>query len=95
MAKRAKMQRVVMGILATMFVASLVLAVVSFVWPAPVSAEYWESCTWDCSRDWCEGCLYCYEKKIGIYQGYPNPHCTSEVCYRECFVYPYYCPGCQ
>jgi len=30
-----------MGILAAMFVASLVLAVVSFVWPAPVKAEHY------------------------------------------------------
>ena len=34
------MQKVVMSVLATMLVASLVLAVVSFVWPVPVSAEY-------------------------------------------------------
>jgi hypothetical protein len=60
MRKNGKIQRAVMGILAAMFVASLVLAVASFVWPAPVSAEHYcfwrvfKSCNGDCM------CMECY-----------------------------------
>ncbi len=94
MAKRAKMQRVVMSILATMFVASLVLAVVSFVWPAPVSAEYWEACSWDCSAgSWCEpGHMWCGGKEWTIYQGH-GYYCTSILCWKECLYRPNWCPA--
>lgn len=91
MAKRGKMQRVVMSILATMFVASLVLAVVSLVWPAPVSAEYYETCfDWHCYSQYCDGCMFCEEYKWAIWQGYPNPHCAGP-CYLQCFSWPEYC----
>jgi hypothetical protein len=55
MAKHGKMHKAVMGILATMFVASLVLAVVSFVWPAPVKADFCYKET-SCKT---YGCVYC------------------------------------
>ncbi len=91
MVKRGKMQRVVMSILATMFVASLALAVVSLVWPAPVSAEYYKVCyDGHCYRQYCDGCFWCHEYKWAIYQGYPNPHCADR-CYIECFSWPEYC----
>jgi hypothetical protein len=48
MAKSGKMQKVIMGILATMLVASLVLAVASFVWPAPVHADFCWCATYHC-----------------------------------------------
>ena len=40
MAQRDKMYRVVTRVLAVMLVASFLLSVVSFVWPAPVSAQH-------------------------------------------------------
>ena len=88
MAKRGKMQRVVMSILATMFVASLALAVVSLVWPAPVSAEYWKVCyDMKCFDSWCHGTMRCIQFKWAIYQGYPNPHC-ADMCAFNCFQDP-------
>ena len=84
MAKRGKMQRVVMSILATMFVASLALAVVSLVWPAPVSAEYWKVChDTKCFYHYCWRSMECWEFKWAIYQGYPNPHC-ADTCWILC-----------
>jgi hypothetical protein len=91
MAKRAKMQRVVMSILATMFVASLVLAVVSFVWPAPVSAEHYQLCSRDCGGSRCDGHLYCMYKKWTVYHAY-GYHCTDIVCEETCWWSEPLCP---
>jgi hypothetical protein len=91
MAKRAKMQRVVMSILATMLVTSLVLAVVSFVWPASVSAEHYQLCSWDCGGARCEGHMICTYKKWTVYHAY-GYHCTDIECYRDCWWDDTLCP---
>lgn len=78
MARNGKMQQVVTRVLAVMLVASLALAVVSFAWPRPVSAEYYEECT-------CVGCEYIgggyclYKHYIRVVQG-TGSHCTNTIC---------------
>lgn len=66
MRKNGKMQRVVMGILATMLVASLVLAVVSFARPAPTYADvqpqdfcYRQKMCSACEGGW-RYCMWCW-----------------------------------
>ena len=83
MRKDGKMQKVVMSVLATMLVASLVLAVVSFVWPVPVSAEYWVTCS--CGPEQvCEpGHWLCNRWYLMVHQG-TGTHCTSELCAKSC-----------
>lgn len=60
MAKNGKMQQMVMRVLAVMMMASLVLAVVSFAWPASVHAEHYcyEECISDDTK--CETCCDAY-----------------------------------
>jgi hypothetical protein len=78
------MQKVMTRVLAVMLVASFVLAVVSFVWPALVSAEYYEVC-----GDGCIDCVYhgdgwCHwEEYIKVIQG-TDEHCTDDWCHRCC-----------
>jgi len=59
MRRNDRMQKVVMGTLATMLVASLVLAVASFVWPTPVHAEHY--CYITCK--WIGQCMFCCTKE--------------------------------
>ena len=90
MAKYSKMQRVVMGILATMFVASLVLAVASHIAyaakptpPRPLTYCWWE-----------------YKGVQCLYQPNCYPPCwNEEIGYkRQCCYLPRYgvtCTGWQ
>jgi len=88
------MQQVVMRVLAVMMVASFLLAVVSFVWPAPVSAEYWPECpVQGCCDCGCEeghmACSYFYEY---IHQG-TGGHCTyMNMCEKHCYYDTWNCP---
>lgn len=67
MRKNDKMQRVVMSVLVAMFVASLIVAVVSFARPVPARADvqpqdfcYTAEITWcDTGYKWCRRCVVC------------------------------------
>jgi len=82
MRKNGKMQRVVMGILATMFVASLVLAVVSHAaYAAPPTPPHPLTYCWD-EYKWsdCMSTYYCAP--------YPGP--TRFLFKRQCCFVPTY-----
>lgn len=81
MLKRGKMQRVVMGILATMFVASLVLAALSFVWPAPVHADFC-GCTQKNCYAW--GLLWCCDYWFACCY-WAGCKWTNIYCYTRCW----------
>ncbi len=61
MAKRDKMQKAIMGMLAAMMVASLVFAVLAFVAPTPVAAIPCPGTVKypHCGDCWCDG-QWCY-----------------------------------
>lgn len=67
MTKNVRMQKVVLGALATILVASLVLAVMAFVAPKPAAATY---CEWQYRGYMCDygtqqyfeyWCYHCYD----------------------------------
>jgi len=72
MAKRGKMRKVVTGILATMFVVSLVLAVTGVFAPIAKAEHY---CFW---KEWC-GNDYQWHKCWRCCDAY---HCWNVVCYH-------------
>lgn len=78
MTKNGKMQQVVVRVLAVMLAASFLLAVASFVWFTPVSAEYYTVCScYECEY---AGSGYCnWIKQTKIVQG-SSWHCTDWVC---------------
>jgi hypothetical protein len=66
MTRNGRMQKVMMRVLSVMLMASFVLAVMSFVWPAPaVHAEHY--CYWKCHGGpnytacyWCCDAYHCW-----------------------------------
>ena len=72
MAKRARMQRVVLGVLAIMLVSSLVLAVMAFVMPATASAQIKR-------RVICSGWA-CEEYNPCIIIDQKTHHCCANLC---------------
>jgi hypothetical protein len=85
------MQKAVMGILITMFVASLVLAVAAFVLPTPAAAG--PVAPYGCPRYWCDSytiyygcgsCGPCCEKWESVYYCCQNDYCAGMPTY--CWV---------
>ena len=74
MVKRDRMQRMVLGALVVMLVASFALAVIAFVAPPPVRAGPPQPMGWEC---WGAAC-WCPEDSCSLYSPLePCYHCTN------------------
>ena len=85
MRMNGKMQKTMLRVLSVMLAASFLLAGLSLVWPASVSAEYRRVCGEDmqgCYEWWCEGTTLHLREWWYIYQG-SGGHCTYDECKYE------------